>query len=69
MRGEPGIGSMWTWTAIDADTKLIISWQLGARDVANAHAFMRDLVTLGAPMVTVLRNKANVDTYVHSWLP
>ncbi len=32
MRGKPGVGSMWTWTALCADTKLIISWQLGARD-------------------------------------
>jgi IS1 family transposase len=43
MRGMPGVGSMWTWTAIDADSKLIISWRLGARDGANAHAFMRDV--------------------------
>jgi IS1 family transposase len=40
MRGQPGVGSMWTWTAMDADSKLIISWQLGARDAANAHVFM-----------------------------
>ncbi len=43
MRGEPGVGSMWTWTAIDADTKLIASWRLGARDAANAHIFISDL--------------------------
>ena len=29
MRGQPGVGSMWTWTALDADTKLMISWKLG----------------------------------------
>jgi IS1 family transposase len=43
MRGMPGVGSMWTWTALDADTKLMISWKLGARDAANAHVFMRDV--------------------------
>ena len=43
MRGEPGVGSMWTWTAMDADSKLIISWRLGARDAANAHRFMADV--------------------------
>lgn len=43
MRGEPGVGSMWTWTALDADTKLILSWQLGARDAANAQMFMSDI--------------------------
>lgn len=40
MRGEPGVGSMWTWTALDADTKFMVSWQLGTRDAANAHMFM-----------------------------
>jgi IS1 family transposase len=43
MRGSPGVGSMWTWTALDAETKLIISWRLGARDAANANAFMQDV--------------------------
>jgi len=43
MRGEPGVGSMWTWTALDAESKLIISWRLGARDAANAHRFMADV--------------------------
>ena len=43
MRGQPGVGSMWTWTALDADTKLMISWKLGARDGATAHSFMRDV--------------------------
>lgn len=42
-RGQPGVGSMWTWTAIDADSKTIISWRLGARDAANANAFMQDI--------------------------
>jgi IS1 family transposase len=43
MRGMPGVGSMWTWTAMCADTKLIVSWRLGARDAANAHVFISDL--------------------------
>src|SRR5262249_9691430 len=43
MRGMPGVGSMWTWVALDADSKLIVSWRIGARDVANAHAFIRDV--------------------------
>lgn len=43
MKGQPGVGSIWTWTALCADTKLMISWQLGARDAANAHAFMSDV--------------------------
>jgi IS1 family transposase len=43
MRGQPGVGSIWTWTALDADTKLMIGWRLGARDFANASAFIGDL--------------------------
>ena len=42
-RGEPGVGSMQTWTVMDAETKLIISWQLGARNAANSHRFMADV--------------------------
>jgi IS1 family transposase len=45
MRGQPGIGSIWTWTAMCADTKLMVSWQLGARDAANAQAFISDLAS------------------------
>lgn len=43
MRGMPGVGSMWTWVALDADSKLIVSWRLGARDAANAYAFIGDV--------------------------
>lgn len=38
-----GWGDCWTWTAIDADTKLIVSWALGPRDAQSAWWFMRDL--------------------------
>lgn len=43
MRGVPGVGSIWTPTALCADTKLIVSWQLGARDAANAYTFIGDV--------------------------
>jgi IS1 family transposase len=36
-------GDTWTWTAIDADSKLIISWLVGDRDAAYATAFFNDL--------------------------
>jgi IS1 family transposase len=36
-------GDVWTWTAIDADSKLIVSWLLGARDMDAALAFTADL--------------------------
>jgi len=38
-----GWGDVWTWTAIDADSKLIVSWFLGQRDPFSAWWFMRDL--------------------------
>ena len=38
-----GAGDTWTWTALDADTKLIISWLVGGRDGEYALAFMDDL--------------------------
>lgn len=37
------VGDVWTWTAICADTKLIVSWLLGARDLDAAIAFTTDL--------------------------
>lgn len=36
-------GDIWTWTAIDADTKLIISWNIGNRDAECANVFMNDV--------------------------
>ncbi len=36
-------GDTWTWTAIDADSKLMISWLVGGRDSDYAIAFMDDL--------------------------
>jgi IS1 family transposase len=43
MQGQFGIGSVWTWTAIDADTKLIVSWMVGNRDGQAATEFMLDM--------------------------
>ncbi|MHB8432626.1 MAG: IS1 family transposase [Candidatus Tyrphobacter sp.] len=42
-RGADGVGDMWTWTAIDADTKLIVTWHLGKRQRGDADLFVRDL--------------------------
>jgi IS1 family transposase len=38
-----GAGDTWTWTAIEADTKLIVTWLVGGRDGDYAIAFMDDL--------------------------
>ena len=42
-KGEFGYGDVWTWTAIDADTKLIPSWLIGRRDSICAAEFVRDI--------------------------
>src|SRR5271156_378796 len=52
-QGEWGIGDVWTWTAIDADTKLIPSWLGGGRDLCFAKAFVADLAGRLASRVQV----------------
>jgi IS1 family transposase len=38
-----GAGDCWTWTAIDADSKLIVSYLIGNRDADAAQDFMHDV--------------------------
>lgn len=38
-----GWGDCWTWTALDAETKLIPCWYVGTRDAGAAYHFMHDL--------------------------
>lgn len=38
-----GDGDIWTFTAIDADTKLMVSWLVGERSGQNALLFMTDV--------------------------
>lgn len=38
-----GAGDIWTWVAMDAETKLIPSWLVGGRDAEYANEFMQDL--------------------------
>jgi IS1 family transposase len=42
-RKDLAYGDTWTWTAIEADSKLLVSWLVGARDGEYALAFMDDL--------------------------
>src|SRR5579862_1689998 len=42
-RGQFGFGDVWTWVAIDADTKLVPSWRIGGRNAWHAQHFMYDL--------------------------
>lgn len=43
MQGVLDRGDVWTWVAIDADTKLVPSYLVGLRDADYAHAFINDL--------------------------
>src|SRR3989475_12745104 len=42
-KGAVGYGDVWTWTALDAETKLVPSWAVGRRDGFTARAFISDL--------------------------
>ena len=42
-KGEFGYGDVWTWIAVDADTKLVPCWHVGGRDGKDAWRFMKDL--------------------------
>jgi len=41
MEGEAG--DVWTWTALDPDTKLTVSWFVGSRDAQAAYEFLTDV--------------------------
>ncbi len=44
-KGEFGYGDVWTWTAIDADSKLVLSWLVGTRDYECAKVFIEDVAS------------------------
>jgi IS1 family transposase len=42
-QGTFGYGDIWTWTALDADTKLVPSWLVGERTTQDCYVFLADL--------------------------
>jgi IS1 family transposase len=58
-KGVLGHGDVWTWTAIDAQSKLIVSYLVGKRDADYASAFMRDVASR-------LANRVQLTTDGHS---
>lgn len=42
-KGELGFGDVWTWVAMDAETKLVPCWYVGKRDAQAATDFMQSL--------------------------
>ena len=55
---KKGAGSVWTWTALDADSKLIISYTLGDRGAETARVFIQDLASR-------IRNRIQLTTDGH----
>jgi IS1 family transposase len=53
-READGWGDVWTWTAIDADTKLIVTYFIGDRGKGAAYEFMADCAEriVGRPQIT-----------------
>ena len=58
-----GAGDVWTWTAIDADSKLIIAYLLGGRDGGYAMEFMQDVAArlTGRVQMTTDGHRAYLD--------
>lgn len=54
-----GWGDVWTWTALDADTKLMVSYMVGKRDLGWARDFMTDCAEriVGHPQITTDAHK------------
>jgi hypothetical protein len=42
-KGVFGYGDVWTWTALDADSKLMVSYLVASREIHDAMRFMDDL--------------------------
>ena len=51
-----GAGDVWTWTAIEGNSKLIVSWLAGGRDGEYAKAFMDDVASRLANRVQMTTN-------------
>jgi lambda repressor-like predicted transcriptional regulator len=60
---EDVAGDVWTWTAIDADSKLIVSWLVGDRDGDAATTFMRDVAARIANRVQLTTDGHNGELY------
>ena len=61
MGGHDGVGDIWTWTGIDTDTKLVVSWLVSqGRDAVYAIEFMTDLKARLASRVQLTTDKLGV---------
>lgn len=63
-RGEIGKGDIWTWVAIDADSKLVPSWLVGQRNAAYVQVFVDDLASRLANRIQLTSDGMN--TYINA---
>jgi IS1 family transposase len=59
-QGKFGYGSIWTWVALDSDTKLVPSFMVGNRDAQTARMFIDDLASRLAHRVQLTTDGHNV---------
>ncbi len=45
LREGYGVGDVWTWVGMDADSKLVVSWFVGSRDAESGFEFMEDVAS------------------------
>jgi IS1 family transposase len=64
-----GWGDVWTWTALDADTKLCVSYLVGGRDLGWAKEFMQDCASRisNRVQITTDGHKAYLDAVEHAF--
>lgn len=57
LKGTFGLGDVYTWTAIDADTKLIPCWHVGTRELESAYEFIHDLASRLANRIQLTKDE------------
>jgi IS1 family transposase len=69
VRGQFGHGDVWTWTAIEAQAKLIIAWHVGRRDGASARVFVQDVARriLNRIQLTTDGHRPYLDAVDEAW--
>ena len=70
-RGQFGYGDVWTFTAIDADTKLCVSWMVGDRTSESALTFLTDIASRVPDRFQLTTDGASIyqNTYVDAFGP
>lgn len=69
VKGRLGFGDVWTWTGIEAQTKLLIAWYVGRRDAGAARTFILDLASriTNRIQLTTDGHRAYLDAVDEAW--